>query len=146
MRLNIGAGIDRKEGFIGVDRLPGSDIVLDIECHPWPWDDDSVDEIVAEHLVEHLSDFAAFMNDCHRVLKPGATLTITTPHPLYEWAWQDPTHTGHYYTANTFRIYCMGHPKTTHTGIMPWSQVETTERIFRTNEVQGCEIKAVLTK
>ena len=119
--------------------------MLDIEQEAWPWVDDSVDEIVAEHLVEHLSDFAAFMNNCHRVLKPGGKLTIVTPHPLSEYFWQDPMHV-HGYTTNTFKIYCLGHRMTTHTGIIPWSHVETAESDGIINGVKARLITAVLTK
>lgn len=145
VKLNIGSGIDKKEGFIGVDLLPDADIQLNIETDKWLWEEESVDEILAEHVVEHLESLSKFLNNCWHILKKGCTLTITTPHPLYEWYWQDPTHI-HGYTSNTFSIYCTGHPKTKHCNIIPWSNVEVSERVFRTNNIQACEIKAILTK
>jgi ubiquinone/menaquinone biosynthesis C-methylase UbiE len=104
MRLNLGCGKDRPAGWENVD-LENADVCLDLDTHPWPWADGSVERIYASHIIEHLKDFANFMAECHRVLEPGGELVLETPHPLCEWFWQDPTHVRGY-TCNTFAYYC----------------------------------------
>ncbi len=44
------------------------------------------DCIVAGDLIEHLEDFAGFLNSCKRHLRPGGTLLISTPNP---WYWRN---------------------------------------------------------
>lgn len=144
VHLNLGCGNKRLAGFVNVDKQQG-DLLLDLETDAWPWEAGSVDGIVCEHVVEHLRDFISFINKCHGILKPGATMIITTPHPLCSWFWQDPTHVRGY-TPNTFSLYCTGAPGTEHCGITPWPTVTVLERNFEVNGVDGREIQAVLTK
>jgi len=94
VKLDIACGQNKAEGFIGMDQaaLPGVDIVRDIETYPWPFEDNSVDEVVCRHYVEHTKDLMAFMNELHRVMKPGAKATIIAPYYSSVRAWQDPTH------------------------------------------------------
>ena len=49
MKLNIGAGHDIYDGWINHDiaALPGIDVVHDLNLTPWPWNDESMDEVVA---------------------------------------------------------------------------------------------------
>ena len=94
LRLDIGCGLNKRDGFIGIDRSDNvdADYVVDVETEPLPFDDNSVDEIYCAHLVEHLHNLIHFMNECHRVLKPGATMTILAPYYTAIQASQDPTH------------------------------------------------------
>jgi len=111
-----------------------------------PFDDDSVDLVVANHIVEHLDipAFIPFMNECRRVLKPGCQMHIETPSPLCEWFHQDPTHRRGY-TCNTFTIYFVQGIFATY-GIQVWASGEArqTERIE--NGVQALVVNAIMTK
>ena len=46
MKLDIGCGKNKKEGFTGIDQydMPGVDIVSDL-TKKWPIDNDSVEEV-----------------------------------------------------------------------------------------------------
>lgn len=44
-----------------------------------PVADGQVDVLVSLQVVEHLWDLAGFLRDCHRVLRPGGVLALTTP-------------------------------------------------------------------
>lgn len=95
MKLDLACGNKKTEGFIGVDlSLEGTqaDLIVDLEKYPWYFGDDSIDEIVCNHYIEHTSDLIAFMNEVHRILKPGGTATFVSPYWSSVRCWQDPTH------------------------------------------------------
>ena len=75
VKLNIGAGDTVIEGFTPIDRKLGS------EAFPLQYEDGSVDEIRASHILEHFSfgDVKKALNEWHRVLKPGARIRISVP-------------------------------------------------------------------
>lgn len=82
MKLNLGSGRKGKEGYVNVDMLKigDVDIVHDLNKIPYPFKDDSADEIMAKAVCEHLNDMEAFMNECHRILKKEGKLIVTVPH------------------------------------------------------------------
>lgn len=105
MKLDIACGNHKDLGWVGMDRqrLPGVDIVHDLNMHPWPIDAESVDQAKAWHIVEHIPPcsvtemgtrfpFIEFMNECWRVLKPGAQIDIETPYGSSAGFYHDPTH------------------------------------------------------
>lgn len=95
-KLDLGCGPRKALGFIGVDRLnlPGVDVVLDIIKDPWPWEDNSVEEVHCSHFMEHLDSMerCAFLNNLYRILKPGGKATIICPDWSSCRAYGDPTH------------------------------------------------------
>lgn len=96
MKLDLGCGSRKREGFTGVDSSPdcGADIVHDLNLMPWPFDDASVDEVHCSHFLEHLDgpERIRFMVELYRVMKPGARALIITPYWSWVGAIQDPTH------------------------------------------------------
>lgn len=95
MRLNIGCGSKILEGYTNLDvvKQAGVDIVHDLDT-PWPFPDNSVEEIEAKDIFEHVNNPILFMTEAHRVLEDYGTLHIRTPHYYYgrEMAFTDPTH------------------------------------------------------
>jgi SAM-dependent methyltransferase len=97
-RLYLGAGSKRLPGYTHVDIVEGSgiDIVHDLNELPWPWDDGSIDSIVAEDVVEHLDiNLVEFCNEAWRVMAPDGELFVRTPHHSGDSSWIDPTHRWH---------------------------------------------------
>lgn len=96
MKLDLGCGSRKAEGFLGVDISPdvGADFVHDLRVVPWPFADDSVDEVRCTHFFEHLTgeQRMAFMNELWRVMKTGASALFITPYWQSYGAVQDPTH------------------------------------------------------
>ena len=92
-RLDVACGSNKTPGFFGVD-IAGNDVDVtwDLEKFPWPFPDNSVDEIVCNHYIEHTKDLIAFMNELHRIMVPGGTAIIRAPYYNSMRAWQDPTH------------------------------------------------------
>jgi SAM-dependent methyltransferase len=48
--------------------------------------------VLAFHVLEHLHDLVAAMEEIHRVCRPGAIVRIKTPHFSSPNAFTDPTH------------------------------------------------------
>lgn len=95
-RLDLGCGDNKKEGFTGVDKFktPSVDIKHDLLVYPWPWKDNSVDEIYSSHFLEHVPGMQRpkFMEEVYRILIPNGKATFITPYYKSPRATQDFTH------------------------------------------------------
>jgi hypothetical protein len=98
VRLNLGCGSKQLAGWINVDKFetPATDMVFDLEVFPWPWPDDSVDEVMMAHVLEHLgaqaSVYLEIIKELYRVCRDGAKINIAVPHPRHDNFLSDPTH------------------------------------------------------
>ncbi len=105
INLDIGCGGNKYPGFVGMDirDMPGVDIVHDINVHPWPMRDNTVNRIVCSHLVEHIPPvaiselgtwfpFVAFMDEAWRISNVGCEFMISAPYWQSAGFPQDPTH------------------------------------------------------
>lgn len=105
MKLNLGCGNKRKEGFVGVDAFEceAVDVIADLNDH-LPFDDDSVDEVWMDNVIEHIPDIPKLFKEIHRICIQGAQITIMTPHFASIASWRDPTHVHHlsYFSMNHF--------------------------------------------
>ena len=105
MKLNLGCGSIKHNGFTNVDILDNDnvDIVHNLNELPWPFDDNSISEIIAEDVIEHLHDTPAIVNEIWRILKVDCNVTIQVPdvmrNPMN--AFTDPTHVK-YFTEKSF--------------------------------------------
>ena len=99
MKLNLGCGKQPLAGWTNVDSvaLPGVDVVWDIETPMPHFAIDSVDKFHANHVLEHLANPLAFMQECWRIAKPDALFTINVPYGSSDNAWEDPTHKRPYF-------------------------------------------------
>ena len=86
------------DGWVGVDSVAGPtvDIVADL-CARLPFDDDSVDEMLLSHVLEHLQDPLRVMQELHRIAKAGGSLVVKVPYGTSDDAWTDPTHIRPYF-------------------------------------------------
>ena len=81
MNLNLGSGTSRKQDYLSVDLYtPEADVMIDL-TRPLPFDDESVDNIYASHVVEHFSreEWESMRKDWVRVLKKGGAIEIRCP-------------------------------------------------------------------
>ena len=109
MKLNLGCADRAIDGFIGVDIAngPGVDQIADLSQR-WPWEDSSVGEVKAFDVIEHIADRIHFMNELHRVLKPGGIACIEVPNATKGSGFaQDPTHVSHW-CMNSFQYFREG--------------------------------------
>jgi predicted SAM-dependent methyltransferase len=95
LRLDIGCGDNKVAGTFGIDfvKRNGVDMVVNLEKFPWPFASGSVTEVFCSHYIEHTKDLVKFMDEIHRILKPGGRLNLLAPYYASMRAWQDPTHT-----------------------------------------------------
>ncbi|MCT7984866.1 glycosyltransferase [Laspinema sp. A4] len=110
IRVDLGCGPRKPEGYIGVDFYPWPevDIVADLRDR-FPFPDNSVDEVRAHDFIEHLSDRIKTMNEIWRICKPGAMVNLFVPSTDGRGAFQDPTHIS-YWNINSFMYYAIEFP------------------------------------
>ena len=95
MKLNIGSGYNKIEGYLSVDidANCNPDFLFDIENHIWPFEDNSVDEVVLYHILEHIGDgYSKVIKELYRVCQNDAIVHIKVPHHRHDSFFYDPTH------------------------------------------------------
>src|SRR5437762_3457306 len=106
MKVNFGCGKHQMEGFIGVDRVKMDtvDVVHDMNVFPYPFRDDSVEEVHLFNILEHLPDTIRVIEEIWRICRGGAILKIGVPYYNSPGAFDDPTHV-RFFTENTFNYF-----------------------------------------
>ena len=96
MKLNIGGGFKRYDGFVNVDydSLCNPDIICNIEIEKLPIEDNIVTDVIAHHIFEHLGDpgYFNFLKELYRVCTDGATIDVVVPHHRHDNFLNDATH------------------------------------------------------
>jgi len=81
VKLNLGCGEYRQEGWTNVDSYPGvnPDVVADLAS--LPFDDAVADAVYVGHCLEHNEpgEIPAILAEIRRVLKPGGGLCVVAP-------------------------------------------------------------------
>lgn len=82
MKIDLGCGLGKREGYTGVDcyEAEGIDVVTDL-TKTLPFEDGSVEAISTSHFLEHVTDNQVMdiLAECYRVSAPGAVLEIIVP-------------------------------------------------------------------
>lgn len=109
IKLNLGSGRKSYPGYINIDKvnLPEIDQVHDLERLPLPFKDNSVSEVICEHVLEHLDHFPDFLEELYRITAPGGLWKIAVPYYKYEGTFRDPTHKC-FFSENTFDYFTEG--------------------------------------
>ena len=98
MKLNLGCGNKILDGYVNVDKfdLYNVDIKHDLEKLPYPFDDNSVEEIIMSHVLEHIGQdpdvFINILKELYRICNNLALIKIAVPHPRHDDYISDPTH------------------------------------------------------
>ncbi len=109
--LNIGCGTaDQIPGAVRLDlaRTARPHLVADLD-EGLPFRDAAFDTVGAYDVVEHVADLVALVREVHRVLRPGGTFLVTTPHFSSANAFTDPTHR-RALALRSFDYFLAGHP------------------------------------
>jgi SAM-dependent methyltransferase len=93
VKVELGCGKSKAEGFVGVDIAvhKGVNVVADV-AKSLPFADGSVTEMRAVHLFEHVPDTVGLMKEIYRVSAPGAKVVVEVPYARSDGAFADPTH------------------------------------------------------
>lgn len=108
MKLDLGCGRNKKEGFIGVDLIDAPGIIKsDMLSHLKSLDDNSVDEVRMYHSLEHVpkSHYLDIMRNLLRVCKSGAVIEIGVPYYNNSVNVVNPYHNLHF-NEHSFRFFC----------------------------------------
>lgn len=85
MKIELASGDRPQPGYLHCDqrRLASTDLVCRVECLPLA--DDSVEQLLASHIIEHFSYRAVLevLREWRRVLRPGGQILIITPNLAY---------------------------------------------------------------
>lgn len=82
---------------LDINQAHRPDTVWDLEELPWPYEDNTFDEVHAYEVLEHIGrqgdyrSFFAHFEEIWRILKPGGFLCGSCP--TKQWVWGDPGHT-----------------------------------------------------
>ncbi|NPE27131.1 methyltransferase domain-containing protein [Methanococcoides sp. SA1] len=112
MKLHLGCGLDKKKGYINCDisSQVNPDKIVDLEKR-LPFKDNSIDEILANHVLEHIVNFIPLMHEFRRVCKKGAKVKIRVPFYAAWGQYNDPTHVRSFspFTFNYFKLGTYSH-------------------------------------
>ncbi|MFO0773135.1 MAG: class I SAM-dependent methyltransferase [Nitrospiraceae bacterium] len=103
--IDLGCGGNKVAGAWGFDArmVPGIDVVADIE-RPLPIRSDSVDVVWVRHVLEHVRELVALMEELSRICKSGGRVEVVVPYYTSRGAFRDPTHV-RYITEDTFQYF-----------------------------------------
>lgn len=105
-KLNMWCWKDIKEWYVNRDivNLPWIDKVFDFEIFPYPFEDNSFDEIYCSHILEHMSDLEKVMKELYRIWKNGCKIKVRWPYFASPNARWDYTHK-RVFNTNTFSYF-----------------------------------------
>lgn len=111
--LDVGCGTAKTPGAVGLDISADTDadIVHDLDEFPYPIEDNSFEEILAQDVIEHVAEPIRVFEELHRIATPGAKVQLRTPHFSSVLAYSDPTHR-HYFS--TMAIRSLAEPRFAH--------------------------------
>ncbi|MCC7235277.1 MAG: class I SAM-dependent methyltransferase [Bryobacterales bacterium] len=95
--LDVGCGINKYPGSIGIDRNAGTraDVLVELDHFPYPFRDSQFDQVRAIHVIEHVADVIRTMEEFARLARPGGRIVLSTPHYTDFSSFCDPTHRWH---------------------------------------------------
>lgn len=95
MKIIIGAGDQRIDGFVTCDYDPKTnpDYIFNLETDTFPFEDNSVDVVLASHVFEHLGEgYFHCLKEIYRVCRDKAIVHVHVPHHRHDDFFSDPTH------------------------------------------------------
>ena len=91
-KLNLGCGRDLRKGYINVDMNGKADVNWNLDKFPYPFKDNTFDEILALNIIEHLNNPNEAILEINRIAKNGCKLCINGPYVSNPATWWDLTH------------------------------------------------------
>lgn len=106
MKLNIGCGEKRLDGYVNIDKYSSesADMCGDLDA-TIDLPEGCADEILLDNVIEHVDSVVNAMKEVRRLLKTGGIVHIYTPHYTSHSSWRDPTHR-HHLSFFSFDMFC----------------------------------------
>jgi predicted SAM-dependent methyltransferase len=95
LKINLGSGKNKIDDFISLDYdvKTNPDYLINLEKDKLPFPDNSVDEVIAFHILEHLGEgYFHLLKELYRVCKNKTKIYIKVPYHLSDYFYDDPTH------------------------------------------------------
>ena len=104
-KLNLGCGKDYRKGYINVDFEGKADVCHDLNVLPYPFKDNTFDEIYAKNVMEHLDSNkqTEIFNEFYRIAKPNCLFIVIV---AYGVSWMNFIDHTRGYTFKTFLGLC----------------------------------------
>lgn len=106
--LDLGCGLNKKEGYIGVDKTAyeGVDLQQDLRFTQLPFKSQEIDGVYTSHFLEHLTfeENLWLFNEIYRILKTGGVFDIIVPHGFSYSGMADLSHKT-FWTEDTFGYF-----------------------------------------
>lgn len=111
MKLHLGCGRDYKKGYVNCDisQEINPDKIVDLE-KPLDFKDNSVDEIIINHTLEHIKDIFALLKEIYRICENNAIIKIRVPYFASESAFSTITHI-RFFSLTTFDVLDKDNPR-----------------------------------
>ena len=108
MKLHLGCGNDYRKGYLNCDisKEVKPDKIVNLE-KKLPFKDNSITEVIANHVFEHVQNFIPLMHELHRICKKGTKIKIKVPFYAAWGQYNDPTHV-RFFTPFTFNYFKKG--------------------------------------
>lgn len=92
--LDVGCGATKYPGSTGLDISAdtAADVVHDLDVFPYPFEDDTFDQVLMQDVIEHVEDPVKVIAELQRICRPGARIHLRTPHFSSMLAYSDATH------------------------------------------------------
>ncbi len=109
IKLHLGCGNDYKAGYLNCDISDDVkvDKIIDI-TQTLPFEDNSVSEIIINHVLEHTDKPVEVIKEFYRVCDNGARVKIRVPYFSCENAYSNITHY-HQFTYTSFDLFDVNH-------------------------------------
>jgi Methyltransferase domain len=106
VKIELGCGRTKKEGYIGVDLVSEADIQMDMLEYLRTLEDNSVDAVRAYHSLEHLpkEKFVQVFKEILRTCQNGSIIEIGVPYHTQYVNLGNPYHMM-YFNEHTFRFF-----------------------------------------
>jgi predicted SAM-dependent methyltransferase len=148
MKLNLGSGHHKLEGFKTVDKRQSvnPDYLADLEKDDCLKDipDNSVDEIVSSKTFEHITNLDGLLKEVYRVCKNGAIVRVIVPYYSSQSSYNDPDHK-RFFTEN-WGVYLNKESKGSDRELIDidYDFVTDSVKLICENEYKGLSVEEIL--
>lgn len=89
-RLSARIAAAAPQRYVRCDLFPASPDIQRVDLLSMPFESESVDLLIASHVLEHVADDAQALSEIHRILRVGGHAILQTPYsPVLHHTWED---------------------------------------------------------